>query len=299
MKQLYRVFPIVLTVGLFGCGNSNTTTTPENVESTTTTTAENKDSFVSKLPDSAPVLKVAMTGDLPPFSFQDDYGNMQGTDVDSIRAIGEEQGFKVEFYKHPWQGLFDSVESGDRDLAVSGIAFTNERDSKYGLSTPYFFNPAAVMYTDTKFDNLNIKTLDDLKGLRVGSLENTRQDDTLAKMGQDIERLPEKTSFLSYESLMQGKTDVIVDDLHVLRHTVKTHPENKVTIVPYEGADSPSAQQVVLMAKGNTELINKVNEGITKLKAKGTFKDIEERWLNTAQTTSDTASTATATAQVN
>ena len=37
---------------------------------------------------------------------------MQGTDVDSIRAIGEEQGFKVEFYKETWQDMFDSVETG-------------------------------------------------------------------------------------------------------------------------------------------------------------------------------------------
>jgi len=95
MKLLYRALPIILSVGLFGCGNSST---QDNANAAGATVTENKDSFVSKLPATAPTLKVAMTGDLPPFSFQDDYGNMQGTDVDSIRAIGEEQGFQVEFY---------------------------------------------------------------------------------------------------------------------------------------------------------------------------------------------------------
>ncbi len=65
----------------------------------------------------------------------------------------------------------------------------------------------------------------------------------------------------------------------ILQYTARTHPEVKVTIVPYENADTPSAQQVVLMAKGNKELINKVNEGIKKLRERDTFKDIEQRWL--------------------
>src|SRR5690606_41744233 len=122
MKQLYRVLPIMLSVGLFGCGNS---TTQESSDANGAT--DNKDNFVSQLPDTAPVIKVATTGTMPPFSFQDDYGNMQGIDIDSIRAIGEEQGFKVEFYKETWQNMFDSVASGGRDLAISGISYKDDR----------------------------------------------------------------------------------------------------------------------------------------------------------------------------
>ena len=274
MKQIYRMLPIVLSVGLFGCGNSST---QESVSSTGKAIAtESKDDFVSQLPDTAPTLKVAMTGNLPPFSFQDDYGNMQGTDVDSIRAIGEEQGFKVEFYKETWQGLFDSVESGSRDLAISGISYKDERDVKYGLSTPYFFNPATIMYLK---GNLDIKNLEDIKGMKVGTLEGSKEEDTLKEMGTSIELFSRPTIFLAYEDLVQGKTDVLLYDLPVLQHTVKAHPEYEVVLVPYEDADAPSAQQVILMAKGNTKLINTVNEGINKLKAKGVFKEIEERWL--------------------
>ena len=79
MMQLYRVLPIVLSVGLFGCGNSST---QENASAAGTPETGTTDSFVSKLPDTAPVFKVATTGITPPFSFQDDYGNMQGIDID-------------------------------------------------------------------------------------------------------------------------------------------------------------------------------------------------------------------------
>ncbi|MEK6199869.1 MAG: transporter substrate-binding domain-containing protein [Psychrobacter sp.] len=292
MKQLYRVLPIILSVGLFGCSNS---ATQDNTKATGTTVTENKDSFVSKLPDSAPMLKVAMTGDLPPFSFQDDYGNMQGTDVDSIRAIGEEQGFKVEFYKETWQDMFDSVESGKRDLAISGISYKDDRAVRYGLSTPYFFNPATIMYLEGKFD---IKNLNDIKGLKTGTLEGSKEEDTLKEMGSSVELISRSTAFLAYQDLVQGKTDVFLYDMPVLQYIIKGYPEHKVKIVPYEAADAPSAQQVVLMAKENTKLIDTVNEGIAKLQAKGTFKEIEERWLGEATPAAKSASN-TNTTQLN
>ena len=294
MKQLYRVLPIVLSVGLFGCGNSST---QDNTNATGTTVTKDKDNFVSKLPDTAPILKVAMTGDLPPFSFQDDYGNMQGTDVDSIRAIGEEQGFKVEFYKETWQNMFDSVESGKRDLAISGISYKDDRAVRYGLSTPYFFNPATIMYLEGKFD---IKGLNDIKGLKTGTLAGSKEEDTLKQMGSSVELVSRSTAFLAYQDLVQGKTDVFLYDMPVLQYIIKGYPEHKVKIVPYEAADAPSAQQVVLMAKENTQLINTVNEGIAKLKEKGTFKEIEERWLGEAVPASaDKSNSDTNTTQLN
>ena len=293
MRQLYRLFPVVLSIGLFGCGNS---TTQENANSTTAPVTENKDTFVSSLPDTAPTLKVAMTGDLPPFSFQDDYGNMQGTDVDSIRAIGEEQGFKVEFYKETWQDMFDSVESGKRDLAISGISYKDDRAVRYGLSTPYFFNPATIMYLEGKFD---IKGLEDIKGLKTGTLEGSKEEDTLKEMGDSVELVSRSTAFLAYQDLVQGNTDVFLYDMPVLQYIVKGYPEHKVTIVPYEAADAPSAQQVVLMAKENTQLINTVNEGINKLKEKGTFKEIEERWLGDSKATGKDISDTTNNKQLN
>ena len=266
---------MIWAVGLFGCSNDQ----PVNQKVAVTEESEVEEAFVSKLPDTAPTLKVALTGDFPPFSFQDDYGSLQGVDIDSIRAIGEEQGFKVEFYKETWQGLFDSVESGSRDIAISGISYQKERDEKYGLSIPYFFNPSAIMYKNA---TLNIQNLDDLKGLRVGALEGSRQADALKAMGDDIELSTTDTSFLSFESLMLDEIDAIVDDMPILQYTAKSHPDSNVTIKSYEAADKPAAQQVVLMAKDNQVLIDDVNEGITKLKAKGVFKEIEDKWLSEA-----------------
>ena len=286
MKQLYRMLPVALSIGIFGCSNSST---PENTTAASTP-KEEQEEVVGTLPDSAPVLKVATTGTTPPFSFQDDYGNMQGIDIDSIRAIGEEEGFKVEFYKETWQNMFDSVEAGTRDLAIAGISYKDERDTKYGLSQPYFFNPAAIMYIEP---DMKVNSLDDLAGKKVAAMEGSKSYDQAAAMGKAGSLTTQKTAFLLYEDLVQGNADAILHDLPILQYTAKNHPEQKVKIVAYEGEDNPAAQQVILMAKGNTQLIDKINDGISKLKADGKFKEIEARWLGDTESPTSSASATT------
>jgi len=285
MRSWYQILPLIASVGILGCNNATNHDSRAALDN-----AQKGDGFVSELPDSAPTIKVVMTGDLPPFSFKDDYGNLQGIDVDAIRAIGEEQGFKSEFYTETWQDMFDSVESGERDLAISGISYKDDRNVRYGLSKPYFFNPATIIYLEGKYD---IKGLEDIKGLKTGTLEGSKEEDTLKEMGDSVELVSRPTMFLAYQDLVQGETDVLLYDLPVIQYVVKGYPEYKVTMVPYEADDAPSAQQVVLMAKENTQLIDSVNEGITKLKAKGVFKEIEERWLGSSEPTAETNSTST------
>ena len=53
-----------------------------------------------------------------------------------------------------------------------------------------------------------------------------------------------------------------------------------------------------MMAKGNAKLIKTVNEGITKLKSKGKFKEIEKQWLGDSIPAIDSTS-ATTTQQTN
>ncbi|GAA0309335.1 substrate-binding periplasmic protein [Psychrobacter aestuarii] len=290
MKQLYRILPLVLGVGMVGCNNANQPETTANDSSQ----EQAKDTFVSSLPDDAPVLKVATTGNLAPYSMQDDYGNMQGIDIDIIRAIGEDQGFKVEFYKETWQELFDSVASGERDLAISGISYNDERNEKYGLSMPYYFNPSAIMY---KSGEHQLNTLSDLKGLRVGVLEGAKQAAQMEAVGGQESITGYATGFLLYENLVQDNIDAALLDAPILQYTAKNHPEYKLTVVPYEKASEPTSQSVILMAKDNEQLINTINQGIANIKNTDAIQKSEERWIGSASQPLD--STPKATEQAN
>ena len=270
MRQLYKIFPIILAVGLVGCDNETYTKWKSKL------TLEDQEIFVSKLPDSAPIVRVGVINGYPPYSFQDDYGNIQGFDIDSMRAIGEEQGFKVEFYKETEQQLLKSILSGKNDMAVSGITYQKDLTEKYGVSKPYFHNPATIMYVKPE---LNIKDFDDLKGLRVGVLEDSVQAEELKKL-KGVEVVTAKTSFLAYESLMQNRSDAIIDSRYMMLYITQNYPENIVTMVSYEDESDPTAGQIILVSKKNKALLKDVNKGIAKLKESGGLEQIHRYWLD-------------------
>ena len=138
----------------------------------------------------------------------------------------------------------------------------------------------AEMYISDK-----LVELEDIKGLRVGGMEGGKSIGQVREQGGYSELISAETPFLLFEKLVQGQVDVLVNDSIIWRYIAKSHPEHKVNVVPYENESDPAAQQVILMAKGNTKLIKNVNEGIAKLKEKGTFEEIEERWLGEAEPT--------------
>ncbi|MFB2587310.1 transporter substrate-binding domain-containing protein [Acinetobacter sp. c1-l78] len=126
---------------MLGCTDKNQQQTQQS-STPAANSATQADTFVSKLPSNAPVLKVATNSEFAPFGFKDNRGNLQGIDIDTMNAIGEKMGYRVEFNDGNWTGVFDRVETGKADVAIAGIAFTTERSKKYALSKPYFFSPS-------------------------------------------------------------------------------------------------------------------------------------------------------------
>lgn len=263
--------------------NNATTVSPSTSASAAQATANTPsagvtmaDNYVSPLPATAPTYKVLTTGSMAPFSFSDDKGGLMGYDVDAIRAIGEAGGFKVEFYKVPFKDIFKNIEAGKYDLAVSAISYTDERKNLFNVSDSYFFNPSAMMYVNSAKP---LKTLADLKELRVAAVTGSKQLEQVKIATGATEFGTYDTTYLLFQALVQGKYDAIVQDEPFLRYSAKNFPEQKVTIVPYEAQNEPTAQQIVLMKKGSDELTAKVNKGIAETKSNGKLKQLEAKWF--------------------
>lgn len=224
--------------------------------------------------DTMPTYRVVTTGKQPPFSYMDERGNVIGMDIDIMNEIAKEQGFKVEFDLQPWHNVFPSVVSGKNHLAISGISYNDERNQQYALSKKYLFVPSAIMVTDPK-----LNTPQALNGKRFNCMTSAKQCEDIKKMAPTVTVTDEDTTFTTFVSLVQGRTDAIGEDMQLLQYFAKKYPDAKVHIFPYETEDNPQSSQVIMTAKGKEDLIAKINEGIDKLQANGRIKEIERQWL--------------------
>lgn len=277
MKTLYKVLPIMLSVGLFGCGNSNNTTTQEKTSAKAPVATENKQEFVSKLPDSAPVVRVSSDSDFAPYEFKDEYGKLTGFDIELMNHIGEDQGFRVENYTDRWEEMFANLDNKNRDMLAAGIPYSAERDSKYLLSNPYAPLPSTLLYLD---NTLNIKSLDDLSNVKIGVLADTIQYEYFSSGQFKVKSVePYITTFAAVEGMAKGEVDAVVEDSAALRHIMSKLPKLQPSYFDYEDIHAQSAYKVLIIDKDQPELLEKVNAGLKSLKENGTYATLTTKWF--------------------
>lgn len=253
-----------LTLGLSACKNDKAeqTQAPDN----NATTA------------SMPVLKVVTDGESPPMTFVDEHGNPQGIDIDVIRAIGESQGFKVEIHRDLFANIFNGLESGKYQVAISSLSLTEERASKYGHSETYLHNPAIVMHNQAP----EVNDINQLKSLRMAATTGTMFE-PIIKEANPAQFNATNTNFQAYQGLLQERYDAIMGDKYVLEYMLARHPHKTLNSFEYKIGDGSSANMVIYTQKGNQELIDKLNQGINQLKQAGKIDGIVKNYLANAK----------------
>ena len=73
-----------------------------------------------------------------PFAFETPNKEITGYDIDMIKAIAQNAGFRVRIVNTPWTGIFAALNNGDVDLIISGVTINDKRKQSYDFSMPYF-----------------------------------------------------------------------------------------------------------------------------------------------------------------
>lgn len=219
---------------------------------------------------------VGAGGTYRPFEFETPKKELVGFDIDLIKAISNASGFKIQLVSTPWEGIFATLGQGDRDIIVSGITITDKRSQMVDFSLPYF--PAEqVIITNA---GAKVSSLADLKKLQVAVVNSTAGDivvsDEIGKANTAIHRFD--NTVLMLEELYRGGVDAAVGDVGVIKFYIKSHPEKQFKVV----SDAKFTRQYfgIAVKKGNKELLDKINAGMKKIVADGTYAKIYKEWFD-------------------
>ena len=232
-------------------------------------------------PVAAPAAKVYVVGTdaaYAPFESQNEKGEIVGFDIDVVKAAALKAGIEVKFLNTPWEGIFNSVAQGDRDLLVSSITITPERRQTLDFSAPYF---DAQQLIAVKSDSKIVK-FEDLKKLKVGVQNGTTGDEVITKLqGKDSTNIKRfESTPLALKELEGGGVDAVVADNGVVVHYVNNNPGARFKTV--SDSSFPSEQYGIAVKKGNTELLEKINQGLASIRADGTYNKLYVGYFGSA-----------------
>ena len=229
----------------------------------------------------APAARVYVVGTdaaYAPFESQNEKGEIVGFDIEVVKALAEKAGIEVKFLNTPWEGIFNSLNQGDRDLLVSSITITAERKQTMDFSAPYF---DAQQLIAVKKDS-KIAKFTDLKKLKVGVQNGTTGDEVVTKLqGKDSTNIKRfESTPLALKELEAGGVDAVVADNGVVVHYVNNNAGANFKTI--SDASFASEQYGLAVKKGNTELLEKLNKGLAAIKADGTYDKIYAKYFGAA-----------------
>jgi polar amino acid transport system substrate-binding protein len=239
----------------------------------------------------APAAKVYVVGTdaaYAPFESQAPGGEIVGFDVDVVKAVAAKAGMELKFVNTPWEGIFKTLDTGERDLVVSAVTITDERKLTMEFSAPYFnANQLIAVKQDSK-----VSKFDDLKQLKVGVQTGTTGDEVvqklLGKTSANIKRF--ESTPLALKELEAGGVNAVVADNGVVQHYIQNNPAAKFKSV--SDASFTPEQYGMAMKKGNTELQKKINDALAAIQADGSLDAIHVKYFGAKPTATAAAAPA-------
>ncbi len=233
---------------------------------------------VAAAPPPAKVYVVGTDAAYAPFESQNEKGEIVGMTIDMLSAVASKAGVEIKFVNTPWEGIFNSLQQGDRDILASSITITDERKQTMDFTNPYF---DAYQLIAVKA-NSKVGKFDDLKKLKVGVQTGTTGDEVVTKQqgknSTNIKRF--ESTPLALKELEAGGVDAVVADNGVVINYVTNNPGAKFKTVS-DKAFAPE-QYGFAVKKGNAELLEKLNKGLADIKADGSYDKIYAKYFGAA-----------------
>ncbi len=223
-------------------------------------------------------LVVGTEASYAPFEYVDDKtGEIVGFDIELIKAIGEAINYEVEIRNIAWDALPSALLSKQVDVVISAMTITDERAKTVFFSDPYM-NAGQIVAVKQGSD---IKSHEDLSGKIVGVQANTTghyaMEDMVAEGKlQNVTIRPYETTPDAFNSLRTGVVDAVVADDPVVKEYIKSNPEAKLTTA---GSVFTVEYYGMAMRPDDFELHKKINQGLAKVKADGTYDKIYNKYF--------------------
>lgn len=221
------------------------------------------------------VLNVAMELAYPPFETKDDAGDPSGLAVDFIEDFGKAYGYDVNIENTAWDGLIPSLQTDKADLVISSMTITDERKQSVDFSDAYAMAQLAILANAES----GIASIDDLNqpgkivAVKTGSTGDVYATKNLTEA--QIVRLADESACVT--EVVQGKADgFLYDQLTIYRNHEANPDTTEAVFIPFQDAE----EWGIAVKKGDTELLDQLNEFIAQSKEDGEFDRLTEKHLS-------------------
>ena len=168
-KVMVMVMAAAMAAAMTACGGSKSATADTTAAAADTTAADTAaeskaDDTTAAADTSDKTWVIATDTAFKPFEYTDESGNFVGIDMDILKAIAEDQGFKYDVQVLGWDASIAACQAGQADGMIAGASITDERKSSGWIFSDGYYDANQSMAVA---ENSDIAGFDDLSGKKV------------------------------------------------------------------------------------------------------------------------------------
>lgn len=242
--------------------------------------------FLMSTAAQAETLRVATSGDFPPWTYIDSNGNITGFERDIVDAICKKIEAECTWSNQSFDSLLPSLQIGKFDLIVSGMSITQERTLQVDFSTPYA-DPPMSMAAVAGSPLAGITTREELEKALEGKTIGVQSGTTHATVAEkhfknaDI-RIYERNEHIA-DDIAAGRLDAGLMEVSVWKGLLDARNDKVIaTFGPLlSSADYAEFGQGtgIAMKKGRDKLRRRVDGAITKMLNDNVITDLSNKYF--------------------
>lgn len=279
-RKGFKWLSVLMVAALFviaGCGNNNNAGNATSASGGDTAGEAADSAAVAKIKERGKLL-VGVKYDTRLFGLKDPAsGNVEGFDIDISKAIakhilGDENA--IELKEVTSKTRIPMLNNGEIDMVVATMTITEERKQEVDFSDVYFQAGQSLLVK---------------KGSPITGIESVTKDTKIlgSKGATSIKNIKDKVpgvtvlEFDNYQdafaALKAGQGDALTTDDAILYGMAAQDENYEVVGEPF--TDEPYG---IAVQKGNTDVVQAINDALAELKSNGEYDAIYTKWIGKA-----------------
>lgn len=211
-----------------------------------------------------------------PFEFLDENDNVIGLDASLAQALANDLGVELDIQNIAFTSVVPEVQAGNADMAIAGLTPNADRKKSVDMSDMYYEGGQCVLILAENADKYTTKeSLDgQLVATQSGALQETIREEQFSNTEPLL--LPDFPQCIA--NLKTGECAAVLIDTISAEQYMQTVEGLAISEIPVEVDPEEGGNSVAVM-KGNTDLLDWVNERIAEYKAEGLL----DQWFAEAQ----------------
>lgn len=201
-----------------------------------------------------------------PYEYTEDGETVIGVDVDIANEIAKALGRELEIQNMDFDSALLAVQQGKADFAAAGISVTPEREEVMDFSIEYATSKQVVVINKeaARVASVDDLTADTVVGVQAGTVADSYcQDDLGTKDLKQYSKFMEAAM-----DLKNDKIDCIIMDSLPAEEMVKANDDLEIL-----DGEVFTDKYAIAVEKGNTELLDQINEVLQKLVDEGKVEE--------------------------